>query len=279
MRTIRHFVIVLLLVLLSACSTAVPTVAPTSTPIPSLPTALPPTTTPTAAPPTPLPTRPANTIDLGNHRWIATHSFMEQNQMMSYTVQAQWPVVEGVTTPQIEQFNLAAQKLVSATLAGFQQEAPPPLPGMADNFIYVNYQIVNADNGLLSVLFDVSIYTGGAHPNTGYLPLNFDLNTGKAMTFDDVFKPGVDAVSTLAFIASEELTRTNRLMFPDGAEPRPENYQVWNFDFNNLIITFGPYQVMPYAAGPQTVAIPYFRLKDQLKPDSPLADYWNLTKR
>ena len=39
-------------------------------------------------------------------------------------------------------------------------------------------------------------------------------------------------------------------MFPDGAEPRPENYQVWNFDFNGLLITFDQYQVMPYAYGP-----------------------------
>ena len=79
------------------------------------------------------------------------------------------------------------------------------------------------------------------------------------LTLNDVFKPGVDAVSTLAVIASDELTRTNRLMFPDGAEPRPENYPVWNFDFNNLLITFEQYQVMPFSAGPQTVAIPYYQ--------------------
>jgi hypothetical protein len=238
------------------------------------PTAIPPT--PTAEP---LPVRPADTIDLGDGRWIATHSLLEQNQTLSYTLQAQWPVIEGVVTPQIEQFNLAAHQLVSDTLTGFAKEAPPPLPETTGNFCYVNYRVINASNGLLSILFDVSTYTGGAHPNTVHIPLNFDLNTGQALTYADVFKPGVDAVATLAAIATDELTRTSRLMFPDGAEPRPENYQVWNFDFNGLLITFDQYQVMPYAAGPQTVAIPYFELKDALNSASPLADFWNLTKR
>jgi hypothetical protein len=125
----------------------------------------------------------------------------------------------------------------------------------------------------------VSTYTGGAHGHTVHIPLNFDLNTGQALTFDDVFKPGVDVINTLAIIASDEPTRTNRLMFPEGAEPKPENYQVWNFDFNGLLITFDQYQVMPYAAGPQTAAIPYYEMKADLKPDSPLADFWNLTNR
>ena len=54
---------------------------------------------------------------------------------------------------------------------------------------------------------------------------------------------------------------------------------MWNFDLNNLIITFDQYQVMPYAYGPQTVTIPYYELKADLNPASPLADFWNLTKR
>ncbi len=37
------------------------------------------------------------------------------------------------------------------------------------------------------------------------------------------------------------------------------------------------HQVMPFSAGPQTVAIPYYQLKDVLNPDSPLASFWQLT--
>jgi hypothetical protein len=130
---------------------------------------------------------------LGDGRWLATHAIEAQDQARNYTIHAQWPVVEGVVTPQAEQFNLAVQTLVSDTLTGFQQMITEPLLGQGGS-IYVNYQ-------------------------------------------------------------------------------------VWNFDFNGLLIKFDPYQVMPYAYGPQTVAIPYRELQADLKPDSPLADFWNLTNR
>ncbi len=270
--------ILMLTLLLGACGSGAPAAAPATT-LPPIPATAPATSTlaptPTAVPQV---VRPPHSIDLGEGRWLVTHSFETQNKAGYYSIKAQWPVIEGATTPQIEQFNLAAQQLVSDTLRSFQQEQSAPLPDPG-GFIFVNYQVVNADNGLLSILFDVSTYTGGAHNNTTHIPLNFDLNTGQALTLNDVFKPGVDAVSNLAVLASDELTRTNRLVFPDGAKPTPENYRVWNFDYNNLLITFEEYQVMPFSAGPQTVAIPYYRLKEVLNPDSPLADYWQLTQR
>ena len=268
MKTIRILTILVLTLLLGACGSGPPITALESPLSP----------VPTIAPAVPQPIHPLHSIDLGEGRLLTTHSFEGQNQAGNYAIKAQWPVIEGASTPQIEQFNLAAQQLVSDTLRNFQQKQSKPLPD-AGGFIYVNYQVVNAANGMLSILFDASTYTGGAHTNTTHIPLNFDLNTGQALTLNDVFKPGTDAVSTLAVIASDELTRTNRLVFPAGAEPKPENYRVWNFDYNNLLITFEDYQVMPFSAGPQTVAIPYYRLKDVLNPDSPLADFWELTQR
>ena len=278
MKTIKVLMTLMLALLLGACGGGAPAAAPTST----LPPA--PTTAPAMSVSAPTPTamlqpvQPPHSIDLGEGRWLATRAFEAQNQAGNYSIKAQWPVIEGASTPQIEQFNLAAQQLVTDTLRNFQQEHSAPLPE-AGGFINVNYQVINAENGLLSILFDASNYTGGAHNNTTHIPLNFDLNTGQALALNDVFKPGVDAVSALAVIASEELTRTNRLMFPDGAKPTPENYRVWNFDNNNLLITFEDYQVMPFSAGPQTVAIPYYRLKDVLNPGSPLSDFWQLTQR
>ncbi len=296
MKTLRVLSVGLLALLLGACGSGTPVTVPT--PTLAAPTTVPamatvvlatPTATsapsavaaPTAAPPPtagPAPTRPPQTIDLGAGRWLDTQAFEGQDDTLNYAIKAQWPVVAGATTPQIEQFNLAAQQLVTDTLHNFRQTQTTPLPE-AGGFIDVNYQVMNASNGLLSILFDVNTYTGGAHANTTHIPLNFDLNTGQALTLNDVFKPGVDAVAAVAAIASEELTRTNRLVFPDGAEPAPPNYQVWNFDFNNLLITFEEYQVMPFAAGPQIVAVPYYRLKDDLNPASPLADFWQLTER
>lgn len=281
MKTARGAAALMLALLLSACGTGAlaSTPAPTFTAAPAPATAIPATSTPAPTPTAkPLPVRPPHSIDLGADRWLITHSLDGQDQAHNYAIKAQWPVVEGLSTPQTEQFNLAVQALVTDTLSSFQKMIPEPLPEQG-GFIYLNYQLIGAGNGLLSILFDVSTYTGGAHSNTVHRALNFDLNTGQALTWNDVFLPTVDPVATLAVIATDELTNTNRLLFPEGAEPRPENYQVWNFDFTGLQITFDQYQVMPYAYGPQTVAIPYYELKKELKPDSPLADFWQLTNR
>ena len=53
---------------------------------------------------------------------MITHSFEGQNQARNYSIKAQWPVVEGAHTAQIEQFNLAAQTVVTDTLNGFQHD-------------------------------------------------------------------------------------------------------------------------------------------------------------
>ncbi|MFS8085155.1 MAG: RsiV family protein, partial [Acidobacteriota bacterium] len=49
------------------------------------------------------------------------------------------------------------------------------------------------------------------------------------------------------------------------------NYKAWVITKKGLWIVFDPYQVASYAAGPQTVLVPYSVLKDIIKPDGPVA--------
>jgi hypothetical protein len=60
-----------------------------------------------------------------------------------------------------------------------------------------------------------------------------------------------------------------------GAGPRADNYRAWNITKKGLWITFDPYQVAAYAAGPQYILVPYSVLKDLIKPDGPIAAYAN----
>ena len=58
-----------------------------------------------------------------------------------------------------------------------------------------------------------------------------------------------------------------------GAAPELTNYDNWSLRKNGLGITFDSYQVGPYAAGPQSVLVPYSVLKDMIKPDGPAAQF------
>jgi hypothetical protein len=51
----------------------------------------------------------------------------------------------------------------------------------------------------------------------------------------------------------------------DGTTPNDANFANFFVDNNTLVILFAPYQVAPYAAGPQTLRIPFSQLSGILK--------------
>ncbi|HXR98967.1 MAG TPA: RsiV family protein, partial [Pyrinomonadaceae bacterium] len=58
-----------------------------------------------------------------------------------------------------------------------------------------------------------------------------------------------------------------------GAAAKADNYQGWTITKRGLGIYFDPYQVGPYAAGPQFVLVPYSDLKDLINPDGPVGQF------
>lgn len=114
-------------------------------------------------------------------------------------------------------------------------------------------------------------YTGGAHPNTWQLGWNFDLEEGA------FFGPEILADSTeLQEAVSEEIVRQSRLPLDDGTVPAEgywEDYEAiianWtsytvNFDGEGMVVIFSPYELAPYAAGPQTFRVSYDWLEPHL---------------
>jgi hypothetical protein len=59
----------------------------------------------------------------------------------------------------------------------------------------------------------------------------------------------------------------------EGASAKLENYRNWLVKRQGLEITFDPYQVGPYVAGPQYVTIPYKALAKIINPAGPLAPF------
>ena len=77
----------------------------------------------------------------------------------------------------------------------------------------------------------------------------------------------------LSRYAIAEISTRDLSPFLEGAAPTPENYKSWNMQPDGLRITFDPYQVAAYAAGPQTVFVPYSELGDIMRPDGPLGAF------
>ena len=171
-------------------------------------------------------------------------------------------------TVKLEGFNALAKKQATDIVASFKSETEPP-PADAPTLtstLESDYQLMHQRKGLLSVRSTVYFFTAGAaHPNTYSTVINYDMTEGKALDLVDLFKPDVKYLDVLATYCRANLKRRARLDFPEGADPKLENYDAWNITARGLLINFDPYQVTPYAAGPQQCLVPYAVLNKSLK--------------
>ena len=116
------------------------------------------------------------------------------------------------------------------------------------------------------------VFTGGAHPNYWPVTWVFDMTDGHVLDPGDIFLNEQDALIEVARIARQELKKTLgdmslQDMVDDGTTPVAINFKDFILDKDAMILFFAPYQVAPYAAGQQTVTIPYDRLVSHLTPE------------
>jgi hypothetical protein len=186
-------------------------------------------------------------------------------------------------------FNQLVKSNVTSAFADFKKQMADltaedlkSLPEGMNNYIDIGYDVQYADNGLISVSFLVSTFAGGVHPNYNYYTITYDLKQGRELKLSDLFKPGAKYLQFVSDYATHDLQSRKdpdsneneglaQDIFADGAKPTADNYARWNITKKGLLFTFDPYQVGPYAAGAQTVIIPYARLKDIARPDGVLA--------
>jgi hypothetical protein len=211
----------------------------------------------------------------------------EANKEKHYTLDAEYPQIEG--DPRFEKFNREARGLVTKDVAAFKTAETVPESGATDetpaealdSTLDIGYEIRHATDDLISVEFTEGEYSSGAaHGNSSTTVLNYDVKNGKKLTLADLFNPKAKYLTVISAYCVKELKDRSKKdkdsmldedMMQSGASPRADNYRAWSITKNGLWITFDPYQVAAYAAGPQHVLVPYSALKDILKPDGPVA--------
>ncbi len=226
---------------------------------------------------------------------IAAKQLKESNKKLKYEIAATYPQLTGSTEPNIERFNQTVRGLVTRSVGGFKKEMAPDSEAAADpaatspseeigSDLQIAYSIALAKDDLISIEFSFSsYYAGAAHPNSSSQTLNFDLSNGKQLKLSDLFQPGSKYLQSISTYCVKELTAQAQKQGADamldadwikrGAGAEPDNYQNWTVTRKGLAITFDPYQVAPYAAGPQYVTVPYSALKDIIKPDGPIGEF------
>ncbi len=234
---------------------------------------------PTATPVVPTATAVPMEIPLYERVRFTTVSASELSDAPKYTITAETPTLEGVDDGRVLEFNVLMQMTVNEMVDGFKADMKdqPATPIVAGSSFDVKYELLSPPGYIYSVKFNVMGYTdGAAHPYHFSKTVNFNLETGRAIMLDELFLPGSNYLQVFSDISKADLSARDIGFDPTffaGADPTPENYKSWNITADGLLITFDEYQVAAYAAGPQTVTIPYGALKDIIDPNGPLGKY------
>ena len=190
-----------------------------------------------------------------------------------YGYHAWTPLLVGPEEAVVDGFNRAVDGFTSYALDEFRQwlVAGVDEPGST---IWMTHTITFATDELISVLFFVDGYVmGAAHPFHYSHSLNYDTAAVRMLELGDLFLPGANYLEVLSRTSLDDLGRQGVLEWEEGALPLPENFQRWNLTTRGLLVSFDEYAIAPYAAGPQSVVIPYEVLRDVADPDGPLAQF------
>ncbi|MGH9871115.1 MAG: DUF3298 and DUF4163 domain-containing protein [Pyrinomonadaceae bacterium] len=235
-------------------------------------------------------------IEFSNGAEIVSKQIKEKNKKLKYEISAAYPQLTGVADPNYDKFNQTVRNLINRKTSDFKKEmtpsaedelAPDENPVIDESLgsdITVNYDVALAKDDLIAIEFTVSSYSAGAaHPNSYTEVVNFDLKNGKSLKLADLFLPGAKYLQTLSTYCIQELKKQAKAQgdyasldddwINRGAGAELMNYDNWTITKKGLGITFDPYQVAAYAAGPQNVLVPYSAVKEIVKPEGMLGQF------
>jgi hypothetical protein len=194
---------------------------------------------------------------------VTTDLVSESSEKPLYEIHGQVPVIQD---PSAEKLNALLKKAVTEELDGFKKnfidwEIPPEMASYV-SFMWINYDVPLLTPQIASIRFHVDYYmAGAAHPNHYFKVINYDLVHGRTGEIKDLFTEPAKAYEFFEKYCTADLTKPDFPLFEEGLEPNEKNFRNWNLTEKGLRLSFDPYDVAPYAAGPQEVLVPFRELR------------------
>lgn len=128
----------------------------------------------------------------------------------------------------------------------------------------IGYEKGEINENIVSVVFEVYSFVGGAHGATNFIPLNYDTKTKKEIKLADLFLGQPDYIQKISDYCIADLTKqvTQRmesiegLWIQDGAGPEENNFSIFMIKKDSIVFYFEQYQIASYALGDFKVTMP-----------------------
>ena len=213
-------------------------------------------------------------VSFGKGLRIVPKTVNLENQTRRYKIDIGYPQVEGSTNPGIMKLNRRIKDLAANEYAW--PLIPPTKgdllryekwPGVF-NSVLLDYEVVLATDGFLSIYFQTFSYAiGAAHSVQHSFTVNYDFNSGRLLRLSDVFNPSSKYLQFVSDYCIEELTKRNgEYINKEELAPKVKNFESWNLTKEGVRLNFNACLIAGCAAGEQRVEIPFVSLQQWLDP-------------
>lgn len=130
----------------------------------------------------------------------------------------------------------------------------------------IGYDKGEISGDIISVIFNIYAFEGGANGNSYFVPLNYNPTTKKEIKLADLFAGQENYIQKISGYCTKDLTKqltaTEGADFAsvswigEGAGPNEENFSNFLINKDNIVFYFSKYQVAPGAAGDFKVTMP-----------------------
>lgn len=132
--------------------------------------------------------------------------------------------------------------------------------------LYINYDEYTYKN-YISFVFNIEMFTGGAHPNHFITTINYDTLNNKFINIDSLINLNINILNSLSkesrnILSSDKKFQINynKDMMYEGTLPNKKNFKNFVLTENGLKILFNYYQIAPYYYGETIINIEYEKL-------------------
>lgn len=178
------------------------------------------------------------------------------------TLEVAYPQIDGAKSPSEVGFNKLFQSQAKQDVAGFTDPSTD---------YWYGYDEISVTARLISVDTTSSFYGhGAAHPNSAAANEHWLRQEGRLLKAADVFVKGSGWERFIRDFCFRNVKSDGFVDKPEQIAATTKDPQHWSFDKDGLTVTFGQYEVGPYAEGMPTVLIPWSALKPYLAKGSPV---------
>ena len=160
--------------------------------------------------------------------------------------------------------NDAVRREVETIMATFLEQVDEFQPGEdfgMSSSLSLRYDVAMINPRCVSVELVIDeYYAGAAHPNARSITMNYDVEQETLLSFASLFDDDSIMLARISKLTSDHLLQIpdmDSAWIAEGTKAVEENYEGFLLTPENLVILFNPYQVAPYAMGPQRVGIPW----------------------